>query len=477
MLGMNKSIFRRLLFSYLFIFLIGLGIVGLLTSYFVKGYIYNNTEEDLIRKAKRVNLQIQDQSSPKEIKKLIVFLDESFNTRIWIFDKNGKIISTSTSDEVSIGKSVAKSIVERTLKGENVITELNFDGLDEPMLSVVVPWGKDDVVHGGIVLHSPIVGLNHTVGAIRETLLWAILIGVLLSTAMVSYLSWSISKPLYQIDRAAAEIGIGNYKKRIHVSAEDEIGDLANTINRMAEKLEKIDDERKTLDQIRKDFLANVSHELRTPLTAMQGFLEALQDDLISDDKSIKKYYDVMYKETMHMNRLIDDLMDLIKLENKEIALALYPIAVLDLMNKVGFKFKQEISEKGIDLNITIDKNIPKVHADSDRLEQILDNLVKNAVKFTDKGLIDISVKPDNEFILFIIKDTGIGISKTDQELIWERFFKVDRGRSKKNMGTGLGLAIVKELIQLHQGKIEVNSELGMGTTFKVWIPAIKEVE
>jgi signal transduction histidine kinase len=473
MLGMNKSIFRRLILSYMFTILLGIGIVGVIISYLTSGYIHNAKQEELLRKSKIVNLTFQDtRVITEKNQQLLEFLDQSFDARIWVFNREGEIIATSTKDEVSIGKSVASSIVEKVLQGENAVNKLKFEGLTEPMLSVVVPWGKEDHVYGGVVLHAPVTGIDKIVGKIRETILWATLFGILLSTAMVSYLSWSISRPLQKIDRAASKIGMGNYDERIHIDSEDEIGDLANTMNTMAQKMEKVDQERQKLDQLRNDFLANVSHELRTPLTTMQGFLEALQDGLI-DKEGTEKYYDVMYQETMHMNRLIDDLMDLIKLEHKEIELSKYPVDVSSLLQKGKFKFEQKALEKKVAIDLHINDHLPKAYADPDRLEQIINNILKNAVKFTDEGRIVISARQEDAFVLITVTDTGIGISKADQELIWERFFKVDRGRSKQNKGTGLGLAIVKELVELHQGKITVTSELGKGTEVKVWIPSV----
>lgn len=299
MIGVNKSIFRRLLLSYMITVLLGIGVVGISMSIFVQGHIYNTTQEDLLRQAKRVNLAIQDVPVIDELtEKVIVFLDESYDTRIWIFNTSGEIIATSTKDEVSIGKSVASSIVEKVLKGENVVSKLKFEGLTEPMLSIVVPWGKEKNVYGGIVLHAPVVGINNTIGKIKESILWATLIGIMISMIMVSYLSWSISRPLQKINLAASKIGLGNYNERIEINTTDEIGDLADTINTMAEKLGEIDHERQKLDKIRDDFLANVSHELKTPLTVMQGFLEALQDGLINEGGR-QKYYGVMYEETI----------------------------------------------------------------------------------------------------------------------------------------------------------------------------------
>ncbi|MDF2679127.1 MAG: sensor histidine kinase [Brevibacillus sp.] len=474
MLGTSKSIFRRLLFSFLATVLVGLGISGLLISLFAREYIYDSKEEEMLRMAKKVNVAIQDYDRVnKRLMDQLVMLDEAFDTRIWLFDQEGKIVATSMKDEVFTGKSVAVSIADSVLKGKSAVTELQIEGLEDPMLSVSVPWGEGEKVYGGIILHAPIEGIEKTFGQMRETILWATLFGVLLSTAMVSYLSWSISRPLRTIERTAAEIGRGNYAERVRVDTSDEIGDVAQTINTMAEKLERVEQERHHLEQVRNDFLANVSHELRTPLTAMQGFLEALQDGLVEEEEARQKYYAVMYSETMQVNRLVDDLMDLMKLENNEVNLAKFPVDVAEVMNKVAFSFRAEAEEKGLGIAVELADDLPKIYADRDRVAQILKNFVKNAVKFTEQGEIRLSAVAEESYVKIQVADTGIGISQDDLHRIWERFFKVDRGRSKNNKGTGLGLAIVKELVELHEGKWSVESEPGVGSTFTVWLPTI----
>lgn len=474
MLGTSKSIFRRLLFSFLATVLLGLGISGLLIAFFAREYIYDSKEEEMLRMAKKVNVAIHDSNKVnKALLDKLAMLDEAFDTRIWLFNEQGKIVATSMKDEVFTGKSVAVSIADNVLKGKNAVTELQIEGLEDPMLSVSVPWGEGENVYGGIILHAPIEGIERTFAQMRETILWATLFGVLLSTAMVSYLSWSISRPLRTIERTAAEIGRGNYTERVRVDTSDEISDLAQTINTMAEKLEKVEQERYHLEQVRSDFLANVSHELRTPLTAMQGFLEALQDGLVEDEEARQKYYAVMYTETMQVNRLVDDLMDLMKLENNEVNLAKFPVDVADVMNKVAFSFRAEAEEKGLTIKVETEDGLPKIYADRDRVAQILKNFVKNAVKFTEHGEIRLTAAAEEPYVRIQVSDTGIGISQDDLNRIWERFFKVDRGRSKNNKGTGLGLAIVKELVELHDGKWSVESELGQGSTFTVWLPTV----
>lgn len=470
---LKKSIFVRLLSSYILTVLLGLGLVGILVALFAKSYIHDAKIEELLRKAKKVNQAIQNTDViDRNIESLLLFLDQSFDARIWIFNRSGEIISTSTTEEVLIGKSVSESVVNKVLQGESVIDGLKFEGITEHTLSVAVSWGKESNVYGGIVLHTPVLDMNKTNDRIRETIVWVTLFGILFSVGMGVYLSWSILRPLRKMDRVTTLIGAGNYNERIQIDHNDEIGDLAHTINHLAEKLEKVDHERNKLDRIRNDFLANVSHELRTPLTAMQGFLEALQDGLIAED-GIQKYYATMYQETIHMNRLVDDIMDLIRLENEEISLSREAVDINSLLDKVAFKYKKDASDKEIEIVVQTDEEHLQVIADRVRLEQIVLNLVNNAVKFTGQGMITLSAKRDGSYVLLQVTDTGVGLSEADQELIWERFFKVDRGRSKKNNGSGIGLSIVKRLVELHEGRIMVESAIGKGSTFSVWIPAM----
>ncbi|MGG1555129.1 MULTISPECIES: sensor histidine kinase [Paenibacillus] len=472
-LNANKSILRKMLTSSIVTVLLGLCAVGLVISLFAKDYIVNSKSNEMIRQAKQVNLAIQDQIVPNDrFKEQLRFFDQAFDARIWIFDLNGNIVATSSKDEVNVGKAVSKEVINQVLNGEPIVWNQS-EGFKEGMLSIAVPWGKDNDVYGGIVLHSPLKGMNETIGQLRETILWVTLLGIFFSFGVSFYLSWSISRPIQQIDKAAAKIAIGDYSERIQIDSKDEIGELATTINHMMDQLGRVDLEKRQLNQMRHDFLANVSHELRTPLTAMRGFLEALQDGLI-EEGARDKYYEIMYNETIHMNRLVDDITDLMKLENKEIDLVWLSVDVQAMLAKLAFKFQPEAELRGTVIHCLMDENAPQAHADPDRLEQILNNLIKNAVKFTENGTIELKAMavPSEGCVLITVTDTGIGISPEDQGLIWERFFKVDRGRTVKHKGSsGLGLAIVRELVELHGGSIRVRSELGVGSTFEVRIP------
>ncbi|GIQ70642.1 sensor histidine kinase [Xylanibacillus composti] len=475
-LNPNTSIFRKILISSIVTVLLGLCAVGLVISFYAKTYIVDSKSNEMIRQAKRVNLSIQNQPIPNEsFKDLLLFFDQAYDKRIWIFDAEGNIVVTSSKDEVNAGKVVSEEVVSQVIRGEAAIWN-QTEGLEEAMLSVAVPWGKDNNVYGGIVLHSPLKGMDETTAQLRETILWVTLFGIFFSFAVSSYLSWSITRPIKQIDKAAAKIAVGDYSDRIRINSKDEIGELATTINHMMEQLERIDQDKKKLNQLRHDFLANVSHELRTPLTAMLGFLEALQDGLI-EEGARGKYYEIMYNETLHMNRLVDDITDLMKLENKEIHLVFMSVDVQEILSKLAFKFRPEAEARGTVIHCVMDEESPQAYADPDRLEQILNNLIKNAVKFTENGTIELRAMavPSEECVLITVTDTGIGISPEDQGLIWERFFKVERGRPFQHKNsTGLGLAIVRELVELHNGSVRVRSELGKGSTFEVRIPLVQ---
>lgn len=472
----GTSLFRRLLISYLVTVILGLGLMGTVISILTTNYITDSKLDEMLRQARRVNVAIQNYSQvSKEMKETLAFLDASFNTRIWVFDKTGKIIASSTTDEVFVGREMSSEIVQQVLNGQDVIKDLNVEGLSEPMMSVIVPWGEENQLYGGIVLYSPIKGIEATSRHLRETVLWAMLFAVTVTTVMVSYLSWTISRPLRRVEQAANEIALGNYSMRVETHSADEIGELVKSFNRMAEKLEQAEQERRLQDQKRDELLANISHELRTPLTAMQGFLEALQDGLVQDEASRRRYYDVMYRETMHLNHLIDDMMDLIKLEKGDIKLNRYQVHVGELVDKVVFLLEGQAEEKGNVIEVIEQPNLPPIWADPWRLEQILNNLLTNAIKFTEQGRITITLEADAQTMKIGVADNGIGIPSHDLPKIWDRFFKVNRMRSKGEGGTGLGLSIVKELVELHGGSVHVESEVGKGSRFTVELPISPE--
>ncbi|WP_209124744.1 ATP-binding protein [Alkalihalobacillus sp. BA299] len=469
---LNQSLFRRLLVSFLTVFLLGFGIIGIVISMSTKEYITNQKKQEMLTQARNVNgAVLQSDKITPDITETIEKLSDFSQSNIWIVDKTGEIVATSSQQDLLIGELINHDTMQDVLQGNYSIQVMEIEEEERTMLSVIVPWGTNETIYGGIILHSPISGLKATVDNIREIVLWAIISVLFIVGLLVSYLSWSISKPLKRVEEAANEIALGNYNKRVKHDIPDEVGQLVNSFNRMAKKLDDIERERDSLEQRRKDFIANVSHELRTPLTGIKGFLEALQDGLVKDEESKQKYYQIMQRETEYLTHLVRDLMELIKFEKNEVTLDLYYVQIDEVIKKVCFHLQPAITENGNEIFLHLQENTPPILGDSIRLEQIFKNLIHNANKFTENGTITASIKHDSDKVFIKISDTGIGIPSYDLKRIWDRFFKVDRVRNKKGRGTGLGLAIVKELVKLHHGEVQVESKLGEGTTFTVILP------
>lgn len=221
----------------------------------------------------------------------------------------------------------------------------------------------------------------------------------------------------------------------------------------------------KKLEMMKKDFIANVSHELRTPLTSIKGSLEMLEEG-VPDKKD--QYLDIMKRNTERLINIVQDISILSELEKKELPLELEEVNVKMIVDDVIKIFEREIAEKGLGLTFTTDNDQYNIFADPFKLEQMIINLISNAIKYTDCGDIMISLRTHDCWLILTIKDTGIGIPKKDLPNIFERFYRVDKSRSRKLGGTGLGLSIVKSIVLQHKGDIKIESAPGLGTSFTI---------
>ncbi|MCE1225336.1 MAG: phosphate regulon sensor histidine kinase PhoR [Geobacteraceae bacterium] len=230
----------------------------------------------------------------------------------------------------------------------------------------------------------------------------------------------------------------------------------------------------KRIETMRRDFVANVSHELRTPVAVIKGYAETLLDGALDDTPERGRHFvSIIAGHAERLTNLINDILTLSKLEARDAALALHPLDLCGTIRKAQMLMEDHARTKGIRLNATCPESVPKVLADQGQLEQVLLNLLDNAIKYTpDGGDIAIRTRQENKRVVIEVSDTGIGIPSKDLKRIFERFYRVDEGRSREQGGTGLGLAIVKHIVQLHGGEITVTSEAGKGSTFTVTLPA-----
>ena len=225
----------------------------------------------------------------------------------------------------------------------------------------------------------------------------------------------------------------------------------------------------KNVEKIKKDFVANVSHELRTPLTAIKGFVETLEEEV---NKNSRNYLEIINRHTDRLINIINDLLLLSEMEEKESSLETEKVNIRHLLEHVLKIFSQKMKEKKLDLEFSLKTRSPVIHGDPFKLEQLFVNLLDNAVKYTDKGMISVIVdKKDDQQLVVEVKDTGIGIPEEHIGRVFERFYVVDKSRSRMLGGTGLGLSIVKHIALIHGGNVHVQSRIGEGTTFSVFLP------
>jgi two-component system, OmpR family, phosphate regulon sensor histidine kinase PhoR len=227
--------------------------------------------------------------------------------------------------------------------------------------------------------------------------------------------------------------------------------------------------ELKKLEQMRKDFVANVSHELKTPITSIKGFTETLLDGAMKDEQTLEYFLTIILKESDRLQTLIQDLLELSKIEQQGFKLNIQPVNIKEILDEIIIILQNKANDKEIDLSLISERDNIYISGDSYRLKQIFINIINNGIMYTPKGgKVTVTIEENQHEVFVHVQDTGIGIKEEEIPRIFERFYRVDKARSRNSGGTGLGLAIVKHLVEAHQGQIKVKSKLGEGTTFTV---------
>jgi signal transduction histidine kinase len=286
-------------------------------------------------------------------------------------------------------------------------------------------------------------------------------------------ISRSVIDPVRIIHDGLNRIAAGNFAERIEVPNRDELGELAAHVNSACEELQQLYESLAEASRHKSQFLANMSHELRTPLNAILGFSELLLDGIYGDPpEKMRSALVRIQRNGKHLLELINDVLDLSKIEAGELRLSLADYSVEELVSGVYISVESLAAEKHLGLSIAVPHGLPPARGDERRLAQALFNLVGNAIKFTDAGEVRIEVEAKGDSYKFSVQDTGPGIDDADQTKIFEEFQQVDNSITKTKGGTGLGLAIVKRIVEMHGGRIWIESRLGHGARFSFLVPA-----
>lgn len=393
------------------------------------------------------------------------FLDDIANADVWIVDENLELITIGHMGNQSFNYADlpqnADSVVKEVFQGKTTFSEGFSDLLRSHTLTVGTPIMMDDNVVGALLLHSPVEGIDDAVGQGFGILAVSAFVALVLSIVLSIILAISFTRPLRKMKNSAALLAAGNYSVKTGVDAKDEIGELASTIDILSDRLADASRESIKLDQLRRDFVANISHELRTPVTVIRGSLEALNDEIVTDPVQIKDYYLQMLNESVFLQRLVDDLLDLSRLQNIDFKIEMQELSLCEVLNDVVRSARNTASGKHIDIQYDQSASECKITGDYGRIRQMIMIIIDNAVKFSpESSVVSVSLKDR----IISIHDHGIGIPQEDLPHIFDRFYK-SKSELNKN-GTGLGLAIAKQIAERHNIQISVTSSLSEGTEF-----------
>ncbi|GAB6088341.1 two-component system histidine kinase PnpS [Alkaliphilus crotonatoxidans] len=584
---------KKILGAFFIVLLLGILLTGSLFMGLIRSSYMNELEARLISNGKLIEQFLTETElslAEGELNKIVKEYGDRIEARITLINGQGVVVADNAAEKSNMENHRERQEVKRALEGEIGTTTRYSSTLGADMFYVAIPVTSRELPFQVIRLA---VGLNQ-IQAISRSLYYyigiSIIVGLLASLILGYRFIRQLMVPIKDITDASQKIASGGFDRRVTVTSDDEIGELANNFNHMAARLKDmvgklsesntkfkalltsiknpiiavdnkhriillnpaaealfhiklentlgkhllevirnnvldehikailvqnqetqieihlhdpekilkiysnpitmeedptkvmgivalIEDvtEIRKLEKIRSDFVANVSHELKTPLTSISGFVETLKSGTIEDETVKMRFLDIIDIETERLTRLIDDILTLSEIENIQSKTVNQEINTYKMIQEVEMMIRPIAVNKGLTLMAEVDSNLPPLIANRDWFKQMLINLLDNAIKYTPQGgKIHLNAFQKYNNIIINVKDTGIGIPKKDIPRLFERFYRVDKARSRKVGGTGLGLAIVKHIVLSLGGKIKVNSDISKGTEFTVIIPIKK---
>lgn len=398
---------------------------------------------------------------------------------VWIVDaKTGNIVQGRNEKGQSFSylklPPNAEETIKKAISGETTTTENFNDYLNENSITVAVPIKNGETIEGVVLLHSPVKYMSSALKSGIYTLVFSILAALILAGISAVWLSISFTKPLNKIRNTTTELAKGNYEVTTQVNQNDEIGELAKSIDKLALQLDKSSKESERFEKMRQNFIANISHELRTPITVIRGSIEAICDGIIKDPEQLKDYNEQILSDSIHLQRLVNDLIDLTKLQNTDFSIDKSTINLFEIINDAVRSMKNISTKKGVKINFSLENAIEEDRylfvGDYQRIRQMIIIVLDNAIKFSNENQgVDILLKKENNKYELKICDSGRGIDSKNIGKIFNRYHKSNTEENKNGMG--LGLAIANEIAIRHNIEIIVESEPYIKTVFTFLIP------
>lgn len=453
-----KFIALYVIFGFLCIFA-----TATLTTQLVTNRLEEDTSRTLYREASMIASDylpsyFSDDSSLQAVQSQLAAMRLYLDSSLWFVNRDGSLITASNLEGTSSPEAI-EDFNPAEIGGNQYITGTYHGYFNEDVITVMAPVTQGFQTKGYLLIHSPLSGIDSKCSEIMIPVYISLGVIYLLSFIFLLGFHFFVYRPLRQISAAARQYATGNLEYEIPVHTHDEMGYLSASLNYMAVQL-------KDMDDYQKKIVANVSHDFRSPLTSIKGYVEAMTDGTIPPELH-EKYLHIILFETERLTDLTRDLLTLNEFDTKELLLNKTSFDIQETIKSTAASFEGVCTPKHISIQLLLLPDTVAVYADRGKIQQVLYNLLDNAIKFSDnESTITVEVTVKNEKVFVSVKDHGIGIPRKELNKIWERFYKSDLSRGKDKKGTGLGLSIVKEVIQAHDEHINVISTEGVGTEF-----------
>jgi two-component system phosphate regulon sensor histidine kinase PhoR len=408
----------------------------------------------------------------EEIQQKTSQLADKLNLRITVIDKDGRVLGDSEEQPSLMENHSDRTEVIETIKtGFGQSTRFS-DTLGINMKYVAVRADQGDRILGIVRFALPLSRVQPEIRIIYRVVLFGTIAAVIIALIVAYFVSRSITLPIRQVKETARQIARGDFSRRVRIKSRGELRELAESLNTMADELQQKMENLKRLDRVRTDFVANVSHELKTPLTLIKGYIETLQNKAINDKEKSARFISIIKEHSDRLGYIIDDLLSLSEVELSRDCVNRTEFDLKEVIDEISLGFGQALAEKNQSLTVRTHGNDFSIQADRNKVEQVFANLIDNSIKYTkESGRIEISLYEEDQTVRVTVKDNGIGIPKEHRHRVFERFYRVDKARSRELGGTGLGLSIVKHIVLAHNGNIAIESEPNKGTTVSVTFP------
>lgn len=460
------SIRSKLAWTFILLLIFGITAISSYSILFIRNYLLEQGEEQIIHDSEWLAITIQNLRVDGNFETNLNEAARTSGYQLAIYDEDGSLFAeVPYNQQVDANEILSDSLIHQIeqqnevmlqddSESEQLIAFTHIESTENPARYLKVSIFKDQV-------YSPI-----------RTIRWIIYTGMFISIGLVIIVSILfsryISRPILELEATARDIAQGNTNRTINLDRKDEFGQLADSLNQMADRLRADNLELKRMYQKQSQFFADITHEIRNPLHTISGALEMLEMHDLNEDQK-KKYIKTASRQTHRINRLFKDLVTLQRYDSDEHFIEKRPFNLQLLINTIQELLEPDAEDKG--LSLICDGKPVRVLGDPDKIEQVLENLVSNAIKFTSEGCVRINTQEEKDSVVIEVEDTGIGISKEHLERLFDRFYRTDKARSRDKGGTGLGLAVVRSILNAHGTEIHVESEPGKGSKFWFTLP------